>query len=117
MTQHEIENTLIKEYYCSICDTIHQIKLNKDIIKGKSQFPFPYIFLHGQLKNILTTLYVDKNLEIRGVDVHILTNEDLFSKEQAANIISTLMKEIETLRKENEKLVKEINDMKEKYEK
>jgi hypothetical protein len=114
MTQHENKNTVVKEYYCSVCDTIHQIKLEKDSSKGKYQFPFPYIFLHGQLKNILTTLYVDKNLEIRAVDVHILTNEDLFSKDQAANIINTLMKEIETLSKENEKLVKEINDLKEK---
>ena len=113
----EIKNFVVRHYHCSICNESHEVKLNKDISKGHSQFPFPYIFLHGELKNILTTLYIDKNFEIRGVNVYTLTNEDLFSKDQAANIINTLMREIETLRVENEKLIKKINDLKEIYEK
>ena len=113
----KINDFVVRNYHCSICNDAHEIKLNKDISKCHSHFPFPYIFLHGDLKNILTTLYIDKNFEIRGVDVYVLTNEDLFSKDQAANIINTLMREIETLRVENEKLLNIINNLKEKYEK
>ncbi len=117
MNKHEIGSFVRRQYYCSICDIFHEIKLDKEVLKKHSRFPFSHIFLHGQLKNILTTLYLDKNLEVRGVDVHILTDEDLFSKDQAAIIINTLMMEIENLRLENEKLVKEIYQLKEKYEK
>ena len=114
MSESKIGNFVIRQYYCSICNVIHEIKLDKEISKGHSQFPFPYIFLHGDLKNILTTLYIDKNFEIRGVDVHVLTKEDLFSKDQATMIISTLMDEIEMLRNENEKLIKKLKKYKEK---
>ncbi len=97
----EINDVIKRQYYCSICNDIHEIKLNKEIIKEHCRFPFPYIFLHGELKNILTTLYIDTNFEIRGVDVLELADEDLFSKQQAVLITKTLMEEIERLRNEN----------------
>ena len=102
------EGYIVRDYQCNICNEIHKIKLNKDLKKGQKQFPFPYFFLHGALKNILTTLYIDKNFEIRGVDVHELTHEDLFSKDQAKSITNTLIEEIERLRDENSKLREEI---------
>ena len=93
-----------RSYYCSVCGTTHEISLQKKISKKQSKFPFSYFFLHGELKNILTTLYMDKHLEIRGVDVQKLTDDDIFSKDHAVSITSILVKEIEDLRKKNEEL-------------
>jgi len=97
-----------RSYHCRVCDTTHEIKLQKKISESQSKFPFSYFFLHGELKNILTTLYLDKQLEIRGVDVQKLTDDDIFSKDQVVSITSILMKEIEELRKENEDLRLEL---------
>lgn len=108
----ENDKFIVREYQCIICNEIHQIKLNKDLKRGQKQFPFPYFFLHGDLKNILTTLYIDKNFEIRGVDVHELTHEDLFSKDQVKSITNTLIEEIERLRLENSKLREELKRLK-----
>jgi len=97
-----------RSYHCRVCDTTHEISLQKKISENQSKFPFSYFFLHGELKNILTTLYLDKQLEIRGVDVQELTDDDIFSKDQVVSITSILMREIEELRKENEDLRLEL---------
>lgn len=97
-----------RSYHCRVCDTTHEISLQKKISENQSKFPFSYFFLHGELKNILTTLYLDKQLEIRGVDVQKLTDDDIFSKDQVVSITSILMREIEELRKENEDLRLEL---------
>ena len=93
-----------RSYFCSVCGTTHKIRLQKKIREKQSKFPFSHFFLHGELKNILTTLYLDKRLEIRGVDVQQLRDDDIFSKDQVVSITSILVKEIEELRKENEEL-------------
>lgn len=93
-----------KSYYCDACSKTHKIRLSIKISEKQSKFPFSYFFLHGELKNILTTLYLDKHLEIRGVDVQKLTDDDIFSKDHVVSITSILVKEIEDLRKENEEL-------------
>ncbi len=93
---------------------MHEIKLSKNIIKLQSKFPFPYIFLHGDLKNLLTTLYIDKEFQIRGVDVHELHDDDIFSKDQVIKITNSLTDEIERLRSDNDKLTKEILHLKKK---
>ena len=100
-----------KNYYCRICNITHEIKLRKKLSEKQSRFPFSYSFLHGELKNILTILYLDKNLEVRGVDVEQLRDDDLFSKEQVVSISRTLMEEIERLRRENENLQKELTKL------
>jgi hypothetical protein len=99
---------VIKRYYCRICDDNHEIQLRKKLIENQSKFPFSHSFLHGELKNILTILYLDKNMEVRGVDVQKLRDDDIFSKEQVISISGTLMEEIERLRTENEALQKEL---------
>jgi len=76
----------------------------KKISEKQSKYPFPYFFLHGELKNIITTLYLDRHLEIRGAEAHKLSDDDIFSKDHLLSITSTLVKEIEELRKENENL-------------
>ena len=106
------DDFVTKLYYCRICDITHEIKLRKNLTEKQSKFPFSYSFLHGELKNILTILYLDKNSEVRGVDVQQLRDDDLFSKEQVVSISGTLMEEIERLRTENEKLQKEMTILK-----
>ena len=106
------DNFVTKLYHCRICNNTHKTKLRKDLNKRHTKFPFSHSFLHGELKNILTTLYLDRNLEVRGVDVQQLRDDDLFSKEQVVSISSTLMEEIERLRTENEKLQKELTKLK-----
>ena len=100
----ENSQSILRYYHCRVCDTTHEVSLQKKISEKQSKFPFSYFFLHGELKNILTTLYLDKHLKIRGVDVQKLTDEDIFSKDQVIPIVSTLVREIEELRKENEEL-------------
>ena len=101
-----------REYYCRICDQMHQIKISKNIVKSQSKFPFPFIFLHGDLKNLLTTLYIDKEARIRGVDVHELSDDNIFSKDQVIKITTTLLGEIERLQRENARLNKLITNLK-----
>jgi len=98
------DDYVVRQYHCRICKTTHKINLQKNISENQSKFPFSYFYLHGELKNILTTLYLDKHLEIRGVDVHKLTDDDIFSKDHLLSITSTLVQEIEELRNENEEL-------------
>lgn len=100
----ENSDYILRSYHCRICNTTHEISLKKKIREKQSKFPFSYFYLHGELKNILTTLYLDKQLEIRGVDVHKLRDDDIFSKDHLLSITSTLVKEIEDLRNENEYL-------------
>lgn len=106
-----------REYYCRVCDDMHIIKLSNKMIKKHDKFPFPYIFLHGELKNFITTLYIDKDLQIRGVDVHQLSDDDIFSKDQVMTITNTLVTEIERLQRENANLVNNINELKKKIKK
>ena len=106
------DNFVIKRYYCRICDSNHEIQLRKKLSEKQSKYPFSHSFLHGELKNILTILYLDRNLEVRGVDVQKLRDDDIFSKEQVISISGTLMEEIERLRTENEALQNELSTLK-----
>ena len=108
------DDFFIRQYFCQICGTTHEISLKKKISKKQSKFPFSHFFLHGELKNILTTLYLDKQLEIRAVDVQKLTDDDIFSKDHVISITSILVEEIEDLRKENEELRLKLKKKKKK---
>ncbi len=101
-----------RQYTCSICNKKHEINLRKNLYLDREDYPFSYTYLHGDLKNILTTLYIDKNMEIRGVDVQELTTGNIFSKEQVVTIVTELIGEIERLREENVELLNQINDLK-----
>ena len=106
------DDFVTKHYHCRLCNDTHEIQLRKTLIEKQFKFPFSHSFLHGELKNILTILYLDKNLEVRGVDVQQLRDDDIFSKEQVVSISDTLMEEIERLRMENELLQMELGELK-----
>jgi hypothetical protein len=112
-----LNNEYIKrEFYCRICKKTHKINLNKKIMTRESKFPITHIYLHGELKNILTTLYIDKDLQIRGVDVHELHDDDIFSKDHVTKLINTLMGEIERLQRENARLTGKLHSIKDEID-
>ncbi|MFX0104046.1 MAG: hypothetical protein ACFE75_00970 [Candidatus Hodarchaeota archaeon] len=111
---------LSRLYNCPKCKKTHTVKLQKDLYKEKSSYPFSYAYLHsseGNLKDLLTILYLDKELQIRGVDViEIQDSIGIFSEELTRKITETLMDEIVSLQEENfhlqELLTKiEINEL------
>ena len=94
---------LIRTYRCKICQDTHEVELNMELLTGKKRFPFPYVFLHGDLKEYLTILYLDEELQIRASEVQNLSQDydNLFSKDHTITIVSNLMEEIETLRRQH----------------
>ncbi len=68
-------------------------------------------------KDILTTIYIDAHLNIRGVEV--LLNEDdtnILSKDTSKEIIGKLTRHILELQDEHEILIKKYNNLEKKYE-
>jgi hypothetical protein len=101
-TEPEFLNRL---YNCPKCKKTHSIKLQKDLFENKTSYPFPYAYLHsseGNLNDLLTILYLDMQLQIRGVDViEIQDSIGIFSEELTRKITETLMDEIVGLQEEN----------------
>jgi hypothetical protein len=113
---------ILKNYYCSICKKHHDITLPNDIAKNRESYPFAHIFLHKLEGNsssiedsgadILTTLYIDANLAIRGAEVKKLVAGDIISKDDSKNIITELMEEMARLQDELTHLQKEYKELK-----
>jgi hypothetical protein len=115
----ENDEYIERNFRCPICNMTHSIKLNKNLIQGREKFPFPYVFLHDQInekkyKELLTIIYIDKNLQIRHSEVQELGYDSLFSKEQVVSMMKPLLEEIEMLREDVEKLTKKLNLYKKK---
>jgi len=103
----EDKNTISRTYNCNYCSRTHTIELPKDIIKDKDYFPIPYVFLHSSstgLRDLLTTLYIDSEFNIRGVEVLKVENSDIFSETLTRKITEKLMEQIEKLENENQEL-------------
>lgn len=102
-----------KSYFCKICNTNHSLKLSKNLVDDHTQFPFSYVYLHGKLFNILSTLYLDADLNIRGVEVVKLNNsENIFDKEQMIEIVQKLIEHAEQSNKEYNSLLKKYEELK-----
>lgn len=109
---------VIKHYRCKVCNATHEVKLKKDLAKGRPRYPFPYITMHSEvvnndLKEFLIMLYIDKDLQIRGME-NLSGNEDFYTKEQMKEITGKLMQEIEFLREENLALMQQIHELRAK---
>jgi hypothetical protein len=104
---------LSRLYNCPKCKKTHTVKLQKDLFKNKSSYPFSYAYLHStneNLNDLLTILYLDKQLQIRGVDIiEIQDSIGIFSEELTKKISETLMDEIVNLQEENFKLTELLN--------
>ncbi len=79
---------------------MHEISFPEDFGKNRVKYPFSYVYMHkakntGDLndydKDILTTLYLDSNLSIRGVEAIIPDDSaNILSKEDSKTMISNL---------------------------
>ena len=59
--------------------------------------------------DILTTLYIDANLAIRGVEGVRLTSSDVISKDDSSEIVTKLTNYILQLQEENNELERKYN--------
>ena len=119
-------NKIKKLYRCPLCKKTHDIYFPADFANNRSKYPFTYVFLHkfensenieDKDKDILTTIYIDAQLNIRGVEV--LLNEDdtnILSKGTSKEIIGKLTGFILELQDEHEILIKKYNNLEKKYE-
>ncbi len=117
-----MEEPVLKSYYCNLCKKHHDISLAKDLAKNRESYPFAHIFLHKLEGNsssiedagadILTTLYIDANLAIRGAEVKRLVGCEIISKDDSKNIVTELMEEMARLQDELTKVQKECKDLK-----
>lgn len=112
------QNFVKKHYRCKTCNTTHSIELEKNLLEGRTKYPFPHVILHSEvvddeLREFMMMLYLDKDLQIRGAEP-LWGNEDFFTREQLIEITSNLMEEIERLREENVRLTIENNKLRRK---
>jgi len=110
---------IIKHYNCKFCGKTHEIKISKEMLEDRNKYPFPYVFLHdniegGEIRELLTILYIDKEGKIRGQEIQELDNDNLFSKEQLVSIVKPLVEEIERLREDNLLLKNRIEETRRK---
>ena len=109
------KNYVIRRYMCKHCGEQHKITLDKDLKEQYDQFPFTFTYLHGEKKELLTTLYIDANLNIRGVEVsEVTTDSDLFSSEYSQQIAAQLMEQIEMKDAEIERLTARVTELEKK---
>lgn len=105
--------TVTREYICDACGQQHKVQLPEDLASRHTQFPFAYFYLHGDAKDVLSTLYLDADLKIRGAETQRLETDldDIFSKGQMLSIVQNLMNEIERWRRDYEDLKKKYDEV------
>ncbi len=113
------DDQIITRYYnCKYCGETHKIELDKKIAEGRNKYPFPFVSLHdsivegNDIREVLTILYIDKDLQIRHAEVQEFGEGHLFSKEQVMAMTSPFREEITILREElarKEEIIKELN--------
>lgn len=104
MSEDQHVKKIRRIYNCSYCKRTHSIQLEENMADEKPRYPFPFVFLHsseGELNDLLTTLYLDAQLQIRGVEVVKLDNSDIFSETLTKKITEKLMEMIVKLEEEN----------------
>ena len=108
MSGQKIEKQYVsRSFYCSVCKKMHKVKLKWSLLKNQ-KFPFQYIYFHGNDEGILTTLYLDANLNIRGAEsLDLATLEGNYLSQKKSNeIMKKLAKELFNVRRE----YKELNE-------
>ena len=114
-----------KIYRCPICKMNHNISFAADFAKNRAKYPFTYVFLHtyeGDIKdvvhagmNVLTTLFIDADLNIRGVEA--LQQEgstDIVSKDDSVDIAQTLTNHILRLQADYDELLAKYKELEKK---
>ncbi|MHA1776978.1 MAG: hypothetical protein ACTSWC_09385 [Promethearchaeota archaeon] len=115
---------ITKTYNCPLCKTKHTVKFPKDFAEGRASYPFVHSFIHKYSpksyspdtgRDILTMLYIDKNLEIRHVETMFQNAEgNIVSMEDAQKMISFLTQQLQDLQDSYDELLKKYNELKSK---
>jgi hypothetical protein len=113
-SNNPLKDFVRRQYYCSVCKKRHSLYFPKKFAENRSRFPFSYVYLHkfhdsptieDFEKDILTTLYIDSNINIRGVDAIMLEDEtNIQSKDDSKEIITKLMNTILELQEDYTRL-------------
>ncbi len=114
-----------KIFKCDVCKNFHNIIFPHNLAENRSKYPFSYVFLHKFQnaetiedidKDILTTLYIDAQLNIRGVD-NLLIEDDsnILSKEVSREMISKLTHALLELQSEYDRSIENYNELEKKY--
>ena len=113
---------IMRLFHCPVCKTKHKLYFPKDFAENRVKYPFSYVYLH-KLKetddidkleiDILTTLYVDSNLNIRGVEAVIIEDgTNILSKDDSRKIITNLTKAILEMQEDYDKLYQKYKKLK-----
>ncbi|MFO8020699.1 MAG: ubiquitin-like domain-containing protein [Promethearchaeia archaeon] len=105
--RRETPSTVRKIYHCPVCKTNHTIKLPSNLSEDRKKYPFPYVFIHSSEDNkhdIVSMLYIDKHLQIRGSEAVKLENSNLVSEDVSKQVVNKLTNIIMDLEDENFKL-------------
>ena len=118
MTELKTKKTHVtRNFHCTVCDAMHKIKLRWSLLENQAKFPFSYIYFHGDNDNILTTLYLDANLNIRGSESLDLNELDgnFLSQKKTNEIMRKLARELANVRSEYKILNQKYNDLREDH--
>ncbi|WP_457558797.1 hypothetical protein [Candidatus Harpocratesius sp.] len=117
---------ITKTYYCPLCKKKHSIEMPEDFAEGRTSYPFVHSYIHkfssksqsvDEGKDILTMLYIDKNLEIRHVEVMFQNAEgNIISMEDAQKLITFLTQQLQDMQDSYEMLSKKYLELKQKYD-
>ena len=121
-------NMVKKIYMCPSCKKNHNIEFPADLAKNRSKYPFTYVFIHkfeGQgtdiseiEADILTTMYIDADLNIRGVEtVKQEGVTDVVSKEVTNTVAQNLVEQIIQLQQDYNTLLGKYEELQVKYKK
>jgi hypothetical protein len=110
-------NQVRKIFQCSVCKKQHEIFFDKDLAKNRDRYPFEHVYLHKidttnineQAADVLTTLYLDADLNIRGAEAVKLISSDIFSKDDTSAIINKLTNHIIELQQALSELTEKYN--------
>lgn len=123
---HSNGSKVTKKFHCPVCKKLHEISFASNFAENRTKYPFTYVYMHkfesatrieDKDKDVLTTLYLDAHLNIRGVEA-LLSEDDtnILSKEISKEMVTKLTKVILEMQKEMNALQKEYCALKEKYE-
>lgn len=105
------------------------VSFPEDFAIGRSYYPFTHMYIHryenrsesdivNKDKDILTTLYIDADLNIRGVENLLLEKDsNILSKETSKEINAKLTNALVELHSEYDELLKKYNNLYRKYNK
>ena len=118
-----MSDTITKFYYCSICKKRHSIEFPSDFAQNRTHYPFVHFFIHkfqGDPKkhiekigaDIITTLYIDKNLTVRGSEVALEDpNANIMNRDDAQTMITFLTNHINELQEAYDHLSEQYTEL------